>query len=208
MEEEKKKVFRRLSREAQTCRFCPQMADQTAVLGPGNGCLNAEVLFIAEAPGRLGAGRTGIPFQGDRSGENFECLIRHIGLTRDKIFITNAALCNPLSEGSNRRPTAKEIRNCSHYLQATLSIIQPRIVVTLGSVALQAINLLNGSRYELSRNVARPVFVNGFTLFPLYHPSPRVTNWKRTLKQQKRDFMKILKALKDGEVADKTPALK
>ena len=106
------KCFNRLAKQAAECRVCPNLADQSAVLGSGNGSLTAQVVFVAEAPGRFGAGRTGIPFSGDQSGKNFEILLSHAGWTRDEVFITNAALCNPLKNGNNRRPTSREIRNC------------------------------------------------------------------------------------------------
>ncbi len=172
------------------------MADQPAVLSPGNGPITSEVVFIAEAPGRFGAGRTGIPFSGDRSGDNFEILLEHAGLTRQDVFITNAALCNPLENGNNSRPTGKEIRNCSYYLQAVLDIIQPKIVVTLGGVGLQAINLLVKTKFQLKTDAAKWQKTESFKLLPLYHPSPRVTNWQRPIPQQKRDFRKITQALK------------
>lgn len=187
--------FCRLVKKAAACRVCPRLADQPAVLSSANGSLNADIIFIAEAPGRFGAGRTGVPFQGDRSGDNFEILLKHIGLTRAEVFITNAVLCNPLAEGNNRRPTAGEIKNCSTFLKESLSIIQPKVVVTLGTVALQALNLILGTRFQLSQNVAQPLATADFTLFPLYHPSPRVTNWKRPLAQQKKDFKKALRLL-------------
>ncbi len=185
------KNFHRLENDAASCRLCPSLADQPAVLGSANGSLNSGIVFVAEAPGRFGAGRTGVPFQGDRSGKNFEILLKHIGLTRSEVFITNAVLCNPLVEGNNRRPSAKEIRNCSAFLKKTLEIIQPKVVVTLGTVALNALNLILGSRFQLSQNVAKAIGTPDFKLFPLYHPSPRVTNWKRPMAQQKKDFRKI-----------------
>lgn len=190
------KSFNRLAKQASKCRVCPNLADQSAVLSSGNGSLNAQVVFVAEAPGRFGAGRTGIPFSGDQSGKNFEILLDHAGWTRDEVFITNAALCNPLQNGNNRRPTAKEIRNCSPYLESVLNIIQPKIVVTLGGVGLDAINLLLRTKHQLGKTVARPIATAQFTLIPLYHPSPRVTNWMRTLPRQKRDFKKIVTILK------------
>ena len=190
------KDFNRLAKQADKCRVCPNLADQSAVLGPGNGSLTAEVVFVAEAPGRFGAGRTGIPFSGDQSGKNFEILLDHAGWTRDQVFITNAALCNPLQNGNNRRPTAREIRNCSHYLESTLKIIRPKIVVTLGGVGLTAINILLGTKHLLAKTVARPIATTEFTLIPLYHPSPRVTHWRRTLPRQKRDFRKVIALLK------------
>ncbi|MZG53342.1 MAG: uracil-DNA glycosylase [Nitrospinae bacterium] len=167
------------------------MADQPAILSKANGNLHANIVFVAEAPGRFGAGRTGIPFHGDKSGDNFETLLAHIGLTRKDVFITNAALCNPLENGNNRRPKTSEIKNCQPFLKKTLDLICPEVVVTLGSTGLQAINLILGTRYQLKDRVAQPLTTPGFILFPLYHPSPRVTNWMRPLAQQKKDFKKI-----------------
>lgn len=185
--------FERLTRKAAGCTTCPKMADQSAVLGPANGSIDSDILFVAEAPGRFGAGRTGIPFSGDKSGDNFEALIAHIGLTRSEIFITNAVLCNPLANGNNRKPTAQEISNCSSYLKSTLELVRPRVVVTLGGVGLDAINRILGTRYKLAEVIGKPQKNESFTLLALYHPSPRVTNWKRPLSAQKRDFKKILK---------------
>ena len=185
------KAFKRLERQASSCRLCPALADQPAILSLANGNLNAKIVFIAEAPGRFGAGRTGIPFHGDKSGNNFETLLAHIGLIRADVFITNAVLCNPLANGNNRRPKTSEIKNCSPFLKATLDLIRPKVVVTLGSVGLQAVNLLLGTRYQLKDKVAQRLSTPNFILFPLYHPSPRVTNWLRPLAQQKKDFKKI-----------------
>lgn len=171
------------------------MADQPAVLGPGNGSTSAKILFIAEAPGRFGAGRTGIPFSGDKSGENFETLLAHAGLARQDVFITNAVLCNPLKDGNNSRPTSAEIKNCSGFLRLQIELIRPRLVVTLGGIALDAVNRLLQTRYELKTDALRPVETPNFILLPLYHPSPRVANWKRPLRLQKRDFAKITKLI-------------
>ncbi|HIE42737.1 MAG TPA: uracil-DNA glycosylase [Nitrospinaceae bacterium] len=193
---DKTKSFRRLEKKAAVCRMCPRLADQPAVLSAANGSLNAQIVFVAEAPGRFGAGRTWVPLHGDRSGKNFETLLNHISLTRSEVFITNAVLCNPLEDGNNRRPNTVEIKNCAAFLKATLDIIKPKIVVTLGTVALQSLNKILGSRFQLNQNVAQPLPTSGFTLFPLYHPSPRVTNWKRRLTQQKKDFKKIIRCVK------------
>ncbi|MEK9630020.1 MAG: uracil-DNA glycosylase [Nitrospinota bacterium] len=184
-------AFKKLQKKTAGCRICPALADQPAILSPANGNLNAKIVFVAEAPGRMGAGRTGVPFQGDKSGDNFEILLKHIGLTRADVFITNAALCNPLEDGKNRKPKTSEIKNCSPFLKETLDLIKPNVVVTLGSVGLQALNLILGTRYQLKNEVAKQIPTDTFTLFPLYHPSPRVTNWMRPLSQQKKDFKKI-----------------
>ena len=193
--EQARKKFKQLEKQAASCRLCPALAVQPAILTSANGNLNAKIVFVAEAPGRFGAGRTGIPFHGDKSGDNFETLLKHIGLTRAEVFITNAALCNPLEKGNNRRPKTSEIKNCSPFLKETLDLICPQVVVTLGSVGLQALNLILETRYQLKENVAQPLSTPDFTLFPLYHTSPRVTNWMRPLAQQKKDFKKILRTI-------------
>lgn len=183
--------FKQLEKKAANCRLCPALADQPAVLSSANGSLKAKIVFVAEAPGRFGAGCTGIPFHGDKSGENFETLLTHIGLTRADVFVTNAALCNPLEKGNNRRPKTSEIKNCAPFLKETLDIIRPQVVVTLGSAGLQAVNLILGTKYQLNKEVAKNLVAPHFILFPLYHPSPRVANWMRPLNQQKKDFRKI-----------------
>ena len=157
-----------------------------------NGNLHASIMFIAEAPGRLGADRTGIPLHGDQTGDNFERLLRHVGLTRKDLFITNAVLCNPREEsGVNGRPTTDELKKCLSYLRQTIELVAPKIVATLGAVALMALDLIEEHSLVLSSGVAKPVAWYGRTLFPLYHPSPRVFVY-RTRYQQEKDFEKLI----------------
>jgi len=123
--------FADLVERVQCCSLCPRMTQRTRVLGPTNGNLDSSVVFIAEAPGRLGADRFGIPLFGDQTGRNFEWLISSAGINREAIFITNAVLCNPrAADGKNDSPTITEIRNCSIYLKETLDIIKPKYIVS------------------------------------------------------------------------------
>ena len=64
---------------ASRCRVCGGLNGRRAVLGSANGPAPARLMFIAEAPGRLGADRTRIPLRGDRSGDNFEALLASAG---------------------------------------------------------------------------------------------------------------------------------
>jgi DNA polymerase len=189
---DKEKEFRKLSKNSSQCRLCPAMSDLPAILSSKNGSVHTDLVFIAEAPGRLGSGRTGIPFHGDRSGDNFEQLLNHVGLKRKDIFITNAVLCNPLKNGNNRRPTIKEIDNCISFLENLINLITPKIISTLGGVGLEAINRIFSVSYKLADVVASPLPIGKFILFPLYHPSPRVIYTRRSLDHQKKDFEKLL----------------
>ncbi len=67
--------FSKLVAEVHACTKCERMCDSARVLNYSVGNLNAELLFIGEAPGRLGADETEVPFHGDTSGRNFEDLI-------------------------------------------------------------------------------------------------------------------------------------
>src|SRR5258708_31511257 len=146
--------FADLISEAASCVRCPAMCAKTAVLSELNGRLAARIMFIGEAPGRKGADRTRIPFSGDQSGKNFDRFLASIALTRDQIFITSAALCNPqTTSGSNRKPTQKEVANCSEFLQRAIELIDPSVIVTLGSVALEAFKRINYHEFTLRESV-------------------------------------------------------
>jgi uracil-DNA glycosylase family 4 len=150
------------------------MDGRTRVLGPANGPLDARVLFVAEAPGRLGADRTGVPLSADRSGRNFAEFLEAAGLDRARVFLTNAVLCNPRDvRGLNARPTAGELRRCSTHLADLVELLDPPWVVALGRVALDALHLIEPHDAVLANDVGRPIPWNGRTLVPLYHPGPR-----------------------------------
>src|SRR5690348_992986 len=106
--------FDRLIGEVQSCDRCPSMEGCTRVLSWANGPAGAPVMFVGEAPGRLGADRTAVPFHGDKAGDNFELLLRLAKLSRRDVFVTNAVLCNPRDEDGNNAPPSKSVlRNCA-----------------------------------------------------------------------------------------------
>lgn len=184
-------LFRQLEACVSKCDLCKRLCDKKKVLSQLNGSLNSKVLFIAEAPGRLGADHTGIPLYGDKTGDNFEMLLNNIGWKREDIFITNAVLCNPQDgDGNNATPTKEEISNCSYFLEMTYELLQPEVVVTLGAKALEALKLLKTHNYSLNQVVASELTWNDIILFPLYHPSPRAL-LHRTTVQQRSDFIKL-----------------
>ena len=189
----KESRFADLVESVQFCSLCPRLCGRTKVLSSLNGNFNSKVLFIAEAPGRLGADRTGIPLYGDRSGDNFEKLLGNIGWKREQIFITNAVLCNPREkDGNNATPNSEEIVNCSAYLEMVIILVKPEIVISLGVTALKALNLISPHGINLQDGIARLVPWFGFKLFPLYHPGPRATV-HRSLAKQRTDFMSLAK---------------
>jgi DNA polymerase len=191
-----KSRFARLAAEAASCTLCPAMCEQAAVLSDLNGPVDARVMFIGEAPGRKGADRTRVPFSGDQSGRNFDRFLASIRLARSEIFITSAALCNPRkASGANRRPSASEIANCSGFLRRTIELVEPAVIVTLGTVALDALKQLHYHQFNLKNDAATIRSWNGRLLVPLYHPSPQVLITSRNEAAQLRDYRVVRRAI-------------
>jgi len=190
--------FHALAEEASKCVVCPELADKMAVLSEMNGNIAPRVFFVAEAPGRQGADRTRRPFWGDKSGENLQVLLDSIGLERKDIFITNSVMCTPRKpSGANRRPKQSEIRNCSSYLKRTIDLIDPKIVVTLGTVALGAIETIEAHGMKIKTSVGVRTKWYGRDLVPLYHPSPQVFAAIRRLKEQLQDYASLGKVVEE-----------
>lgn len=194
--DQKQAQFAALAAEAAGCTRCPAMCERSAVLSELNGSIEASVLFIGEAPGHKGADRTRIPFSGDQSGRNFSRYLDSIGLARDKIFITNAVLCNPRNaRGGNRRPRGSEIANCSNFLKRQIDLIDAKVLVTLGVVALEALKRIEYHQLLLKENAGTIVEWYGRWLVPLYHPSPHVLAASRNEESQLSDYKAVAHAI-------------
>ncbi len=185
------RAFGRLVRQVQACRRCPRMEGRTRVLGSANGPLTAAVLFVAEAPGRLGADVSGVPLSDDRTGRTFDLLLAAGGIRRQEEIVTNAVLCNPRDEqGRNARPSRRELGQCCQHLDALIALLDPRWVVTLGAVALDAAAAIAPHGAVLRRDVGRQVDWSGRRLVPLYHPGPRALI-HRPLAVQRADYARL-----------------
>ncbi len=183
--------FADLVQSAQHCDLCPRLCSRRKVLSPANGSIESKVLFIAEAPGRLGADRTGVPLCGDRTGDNFEMLLGNVGWRREQVFITNAILCNPQDgNGNNGTPTPEEVGNCSAYVEMVINLVRPEVVVTLGATALDALAVIAPHGLQLREDAAKVVPWGAAKLVPLYHPGPRAII-HRSLAKQRSDFMRL-----------------
>ncbi|MDM0015767.1 uracil-DNA glycosylase [Variovorax sp. J22P168] len=172
------------------------MADSARVLGPGCGPLKAPLVFVGEAPGRLGADGSHLPFHGDKSGHNFERLIEQVGISRYEVFVTNAVLCNPKDErGNNATPSPAEIANCAPFLRETLELVDPAVVVTLGAVALKACSLLEPHSLSLREHVRTANVWMKRTLIPAYHPGQRAMI-HRSFANQLSDYQYVAETLR------------
>jgi uracil-DNA glycosylase family 4 len=183
--------FKDLINSVQYCDLCPRMNHRIKVLSNLSGNIHTNALFVAEAPGRLGADKTGVPLFGDKTGDNFEKLLTFTGWHREDIFITNAILCNPREDnGNNGTPKMDEIANCSYYLRMIIELINPKYVISLGKVALDSLKFISSHELSLKQNVGDLYKWNNRYLYPLYHPAPRALI-HRSFEKQSFDYIRL-----------------
>src|SRR5690606_10945699 len=124
--EERGKALAQLNAGVNACRACPLGSQRTRAV-PGEGPVDAEIMFIGEAPGYY-EDQQGRPFVG-AAGQFLEQLLASIGLKRTDVFIANVIKCRP---PGNRDPLPEEIGACSHWLGEQQQILKPKVIVTLG----------------------------------------------------------------------------
>jgi len=100
----------------------------------GDGNIDAKIMLVGEGPGAQ-EDSEGIPFVG-RAGKLLDKMLAAIKLSRDDVYISNVVNYRP---PSNRRPTDNEIKRYLPYLTKHIEIINPKILVLLGSTALNSI---------------------------------------------------------------------
>jgi uracil-DNA glycosylase len=143
------------------CMQCGLHLGRTTTV-PGDGPVDALVMFIGEAPG-FHEDQQGVPFVG-AAGRLLNELLDKVGIQRHQVFITNVIKCRP---PGNRDPNPEEVEACRAYLDEQIALIAPRVIVTLGRHSMarafpdEKISMVHGQ----PRRVADRVY------FPMYHPA-------------------------------------
>lgn len=162
------------------------------VLGEGNH--NATIMFIGEAPGKTEA-ETGRPFCG-AAGRLLDELLASITLDRKTVYVTNIVKDRP---PNNRDPLPTEIQLYATFLDQQISIIQPKVIATLGRFSMQFI-LERFNSPEKGQTISR---VHGrllkaqtdygeISVVPLFHPAVALYN-----SNQKETLFNDFQALKE-----------
>lgn len=145
------------------CRACElYKTRRNGVFGVGDEA--ADWLFVGEAPGADEDAR-GEPFVG-QAGKLLDNMLTAIGLARGaNVYIANVLKSRP---PQNRNPEPAEVRACVPYLQRQIALLQPKIIVTLGRCAAQALLGREGTLASLRGQVHR---YNDIPLVATYHPA-------------------------------------
>lgn len=172
------------------CHNCPLCnTRKNPVMGRGSH--NADIMFIAEAPGST-EDEEGIPFVGP-AGHLLDELLEDCSLTRSEIYITNILKCHP---PGNRNPGEAEKERCFPFLKYETYLLKPKIIVCLGRVAAQRII---SPDFKITKQHGTWIYRKHCALTAVYHPSALLRDPSK-IETTKKDFHNIVQ--KRSEIID------
>ena len=171
------------------------LKDNSKKLILGDGDFNSPLMLIGEAPGEL-EDNTGNSFQGE-IGSLLKKMLLAINIKIDKVYTTYSINFRPPED---RKPTSREIKRYSIFLKEHISIIDPKIIILMGSTAMEAVTNLNNKisaergkwKEVILKNRTFPIMI---TLSPSYlirFPENKKYSWE--------DLKKIKQKIKDLEI--------
>jgi DNA polymerase len=192
--EAKAAAFAELRERAMACVKCPHLASSRKNVVFGVGSLDAELMFIGEAPG-ADEDEQGEPFVG-KAGQLLTKIIQAMGLTRGTVYIGNILKCRPDTPGQsagNRKPTPEEMKTCIPYLHEQIDLIRPKVIVALGATAVEG---LLGKTVGITRLRGNWRTYRGTPLMPTYHPAYLLRNQAPSEKRRVwEDMLQVMEKL-------------
>jgi uracil-DNA glycosylase family 4 len=175
--------------------ICPDLAATATNLVMGDGNLDANIVFIGEAPGK-NEDEQGLPFVG-AAGKFLNEMLAQAGLERGDVYITNIVKYRP---PNNRDPLPEEKKAFWPYLVRQLDVITPRVVVTLGRHSMEyflpdaKISQIHGEAKRIAFGDKKLVIV------PLYHPAAALYNggMRQTLIDDFLRVPQVIELIKKG----------
>ena len=168
---DKQQAIDELRQRLEDADVTPELRKTATQLVMGDGNLDADIVFIGEAPGK-NEDEQGVPFVG-AAGKFLDEMLASIDLNRDDIYITNIVKYRP---PNNRDPLPDEKRAFWPYLVRQLQIINPKVIVTLGRHSMEYflpgmyISQIHGQAKRIAFDDHKVVIV------PLYHPAAALYN--------------------------------
>ena len=160
---DKIEALKKLEEQVQNCIDCSLwLTRNKIVFGERN--LDADIMVIGEAPGQT-EDQEGKPFCG-RAGVLLNKWFEYIHLNRKDVYILNIIKCRP---PNNRDPQPSEVQSCISYLHNQILIIQPKVIILLGAVALKSLFQDNTLGIMKNRGIWREY--QNISVMPMYHPA-------------------------------------
>lgn len=186
-------ALKEIENSCKSCNKCELHKTRTQTVFSA-GIANSTLMLIGEAPGYW-EDKKGEPFVGD-AGQLLDKIFECVGLSRKKdVYICNTIKCRP---PNNRNPLPEEKAACREYLDAQIKILQPKIILLCGNVAVQSIlgdvggitkirgKWFDGEQYGLK----------GTKLMPIFHPSYLLRNDSREIGSPKWLMWQDIKEVK------------
>ncbi len=177
--DDKIKDLENLKNSISTIKNCELKKNATNIVF-SDGNPKSKIMLIGEAPG-ANEDQEGLPFVG-RAGQLLDKMLSAIDLDRNKVYISNIINYRP---PDNRRPTEEEIKRYLPFITKHIEIINPKILVLLGSTAM---NALIGSEIVISKmrgkwlekkfgNCKTSVIITFHPAFLMRQPAQKKMSW-------------------------------
>ena len=161
----------------------------------GDGDINSPLMLIGETPGVLEE-NTGNSFQGE-IGSLLKKMLLAINVKKEKVYTTYSINFRPPKD---RKPTSREIKRYSIFLREHISIINPKIIVLMGSTAMEAVTNLN-SKISVERGKWKEIIIKNKTFPIMTTLSPSyLIRFPENKKYSWEDLKKIKQKIKDLEI--------
>jgi uracil-DNA glycosylase len=162
----KKKELIELKKQINSIEDCSlKYNSKKIVLGDGN--INSPIMLIGEAPGRE-EDSTGQTFMGE-VGDLLRKMLIAVSIKKENIYSTYAV---NFRTPEDRKPTSAEIKRYSQFLQKHISIIKPKIIILMGSTAMESVTGLN-SKISIERGKWKEIIVKNtsYDVIITFNPS-------------------------------------
>jgi len=156
---DKKTKLQELKRKINSIDDC-NLKDNAKNLILGDGNIDSPIMLIGETPGDL-EDNSGYSFQGN-VGELLKKMLLAINVVKEKIYTAYSINFRPPDD---RKPTSKEIKRYSIFIKEHITIIDPKIIILMGSTAMEAVTGIN-DKISLERGNWKEIILNNKT-YPL-----------------------------------------
>jgi len=153
---DKEKALNELKLQINSIIDC-ELKDNSNKLVLGDGNINSPVMLVGEAPG-IEEDIAGLTFLGE-VGDLLKKMLSAIDIKKENIYSTYAVNFRPPED---RKPSPKEIKRYSQFLQKQISIIKPKLIILMGSTAMESLTGLN-SKISMERGKWKEVIVQNTT---------------------------------------------
>jgi uracil-DNA glycosylase family 4 len=190
---DKEKELTKLANEINSIEDC-SLKNNAQQLVLGDGDINSSIMLIGEAPG-IEEDKFGKTFMGE-VGDLLKKMLNAINIKKENIYSTYAINFRPPED---RKPTAAEIKRYSLYLQKHISIINPKIIILMGSTAMEALTGLNNKisiergkwKEIIIKNTSYNVIITFSPSYLLRIPENKKYSWEdlKKIRQKITDFI-------------------